>query len=272
MVLTLPYFHGTIYIMFIDTHCHLNFKKFDSDRTHVLARAKKAGVGQFIVPGTDIYSSKKAVELAETDACLYASVGYHPYETLHYPSMKALEQCIGDRVVAIGECGLDYHPYKGFDAKGKKEEQKQLFEQQLLLALHYNLPVIIHCRDAFDEIFDVLDAIPSMPRGVFHCFSGGLMDFRSISERGFFVGFDGNITYSKHLKTIIPSIPLSSIVLETDAPFLTPAPHRGSRNEPKYIPLIGKTLAQLTSVSIEEVEQKTTENARSLFPLLEKES
>lgn len=260
--------------MYIDTHCHLNFKEFDEDRAMVIGNAKKAGVKKFINPGNSIYSSKQAVLLSQKyPGVVYCAVGIHPYEITRNPNVQELEKIINyqlsihNSVVAIGECGLDYHVYADFPAVGKKTEQKQLFEEQLYLALKYNLPVIIHCREAFSDVFDVLDSLPTMPKGVFHCFSGGLADVRDIEKRGFFLGLDGNATYSKQLKLVIPSIPLSMILLETDAPYLAPVGCRGERSEPKYIPLIAKTIAELQNKNIKEVEETTTATALRLFSL-----
>ncbi|MEK7129734.1 MAG: TatD family hydrolase [Patescibacteria group bacterium] len=264
--------------MFIDTHCHLNFPQYDPDRAMVIGNAKKAGVKQFINPGVDLFSSKQAVALAQKHpGVVYAAVGFHPYEAQHNQDVNDLEELIKSGlslvtshlspvpIVAIGECGLDYHQYKGETAAGKKQNQKMLFEEQLLFALKYNLPVIMHCRDAYEDFFDVLDALPTMPRGVIHCFSGGLQELRMAQERKFFVGLDGNVTYSKQLERIVPNIPLSMILLETDAPFLTPAPHRGTRNEPKYIPFIARRVAQLVGATVDEVATATTLNAKTLF-------
>jgi len=259
-------------IMYIDTHCHLNFPEFAEDRAMVLGNAKKVGVKKFINPGNSIGTSKQAVELMRTyPGVVYAAVGIHPYEVNNLPDIKDIEIFLEGAsrrpIVAIGECGLDYHAYKDFPAVGKKTEQKQLFESHLLLALKYDLPVIIHCREAFGDTFDVLDSLSSMPQGVFHCFSGGLEDVRNIQNRHFFLGLDGNSTYSKQLKLIIPSIPLSMILLETDSPLLPPEGHRGERNEPKYIPLIAQTIAGLQGLSIETIQTETTKNALSLFDL-----
>ena len=232
--------------MYIDTHCHLNFKEFDPDRAMVIGNAKKAGVKKFINPGNSVVTSKQAIALSQKyPGVVFPALGIHPYEITKNPDTHDIERLIivNKNIIAIGECGLDYHAYEDFPASGKKTEQKQLFEEQLHLALKYNLPVIIHCRDAFADAFDVLDGLPKMPRGVFHCFSGGLADVRDIEKRGFFLGLDGNATYSKQLKLVIPSIPLSMIHLETDAPLLPPVGYRGERNEPKYIPLIAQTVA-----------------------------
>jgi len=254
--------------MYIDTHCHLTFPEFDEDRKTIIGNAKKAGVKEFLIPGASIGSSYKAVSFAQSEQNgIFASVGCHPYETKNFPDVRQLEKMIGEKVVAIGECGLDYHAYKGFPAVGKKEEQKQLFEEQLRLALKHNLPVIIHCRDAYEEIFDVIDALPTLPNGVFHCFSGGPDDIKHISNRGFYFGIDGNVTYSKQLALTIPLIPIDKLLLETDAPYLSPIPHRGERNEPKYIPLIAKKIAELKGCDIKKIEEQTTKNAKVLFKI-----
>lgn len=253
--------------MYIDTHCHLNFPQFDNDRAMIIGNAKKAGVKQFINPGVDLYSSKQAIDLAQKHpGVIFAAVGIHPYEAQHDPEVSELERLLPG-VVAIGECGLDYHQYTGEKALGKKDKQKRLLAEQAELAIKHNLPVIFHCRDGFDDFFDVLDTLPSQPKGVIHCFSGGLQDVRQAQERGLFIGVDGNLTYSKHLQTIVPQIPLSMILLETDSPYLTPAPHRGTRNEPKYIPLIAKEIARLHGVSVKNIEETTTQNAITLFHL-----
>lgn len=256
--------------MYIDTHCHLNFKEYDFDRAMVIGNARKAGVKKFINPGVDLYFSAQAVELAKKHPrVVYAAVGFHPYEAQHHPDVaelaKLFKSNLSSPVVAIGECGLDYHQYKGEQANGKKDNQKRLFEEQLQLALKHNLPVILHCRDAFEDFFDVLDSLPSIPTGVMHCFAGGLMHLRQAKERGFYVGIDGNVTYSKQLELVVPHIPLAMLLLETDAPYLTPVPHRGERNEPKYLPLIAKKIAQLLGVDVDTVEEHTSANAQSLF-------
>ncbi len=266
--------------MYIDTHCHLTFPQYDADRAMVIGNAKKAGVKQFINPGVDLFSSRQAINLAQKHpGVIFAAVGIHPYEAQHDPEAEKLDCLLtGSRpvnlqgetpsvIAAIGECGLDYHQYKGEKALGKKDKQKRLFAEQLELAQKYDLPVIFHCRDGFDDFFDVLDSLPTQPRGVVHCFSGGLQEVREAKRHGFMIGIDGNVTYSKHLQTIVPQIPLSMILLETDAPYLTPIPHRGTRNEPKYIPLIAREIARLHRITVKDVEAATTNNARRLFSI-----
>lgn len=255
--------------MYIDTHCHLNFSEFDDDRAMVVGNAKKAGVKQFIVPGADYNSSKTAALLAKKNSgVIFAAVGFHPYEAVHTPQISKLRLLLTSfrsSIMAIGEIGLDYHKYKGEMAAGKKNVQQMLFWEQLLLALEFDLPVIIHCREAFSDVFDLLTKLPKNPRGVLHCFSGGLQDIRAAKKLGLYIGIDGNVTYSKHLSMIVPYIRLDMLLLETDAPYLTPAPHRGTRNEPKHIPLIAKSIAEHIHAETAKIRSHTTQNAKHLF-------
>lgn len=263
--------------MFIDTHTHLQWKDFDDDRAMVIGNAKKAGVKQFIVPGVDPHSCEGALHLAsQHPGIIFAAIGFHPYEAQKITEISYLKSLLVEvtklrtnesspHIVAIGECGLDYHLFKGEDATSKKDHQKRLFELQLLLALKHDLPVIMHVRDAFEDFFTVFDSLPALPRGVIHCFSGALQEVRMATERKLYMGIDGNSSYAKQLTMIIPSIPLTNILLETDAPYLTPVPHRGSRNEPKYIPLIAASVAQLHGVNTTDVASATTQNACTLF-------
>jgi TatD DNase family protein len=262
--------------MYIDTHCHLTFEQYNADCAMVIGNAKKAGVKQMISVGVDPLSVKLAVELAQKNPeAVFASIGFHPYEASHNPDLYLLEQLLRinlqpttnnqQPIVAIGECGLDYHLFKGEQALGKKQEQRILFEEQLRLAAKHDLPVIMHVRDAYEDFFTVIDAQPALPRGVIHCFSGGMQEVREAQRRKLYIGIDGNVTYSKQLALITPQIPLNMILLETDAPYLTPVPHRGSRNEPKYIPIIAEKVAELLDIPLARVAKTTTENARNIF-------
>ena len=260
--------------MYIDTHCHLQFSHFDSDRQMVIGNAKKAGVKKFIVPGVDMRSNTDAVRLASIHpSIVYASIGFHPYEAqtirpeIAYKELEALLTLSRNSIVAIGECGLDYHLYKNEDATSKKRIQKELFAEQLLLASKNNLPAIIHVRDAYEDVFDVYNSINNPPTGVIHCFQGGLQEMRFAIERGLFMGIDGNVTYSKTIQRIVSEIPISLMLLETDTPYLAPSPHRGERNEPKYIPLIASCISELFHTTPEIVMTKTTENAKQLFKM-----
>jgi len=254
--------------MYIDTHCHLTFQEYDVDRAMVIGNAKKADVKQFIVPGVDLLSSRLSIELSAANKnIVFSAIGFHPYEAQELPNTGLLETMITDSVVAIGECGLDYHLYKGEEAAGKKTNQMRLFSEQCKLALKYDLPLIMHCRDAFDDFFSVLDNQPSMPRGVIHCFSGSPQEIRMAAIRKLYLGIDGNVTFSKQLQLVSTMIPLSMLLLETDSPYLTPIPHRGTRNEPKYIPIIAKAIASQQQITAEMVAMETTKNAQTLFRL-----
>jgi TatD DNase family protein len=253
--------------MLIDTHCHLNFPQYDADRTTVIGNAKKAGVKKFIVPGVNYISSKIAVDMTQKyPHAVYASVGFHPYESESNPDLFQIEKLLNDTVVAFGECGLDYHLYKNEKAVGKKDRQKKLFAAHLLLADKYHLPVIMHCRDAYVDFFDVVDSVNISP-GVLHCFDGGMNDLREAQKRNFMVGIDGNVTFSKQLGMIIPQIPLTMLILETDSPYLTPIPFRGHRNEPKNLILIAKKIAEMNHKTLGEITEITSTNAKRLFKL-----
>lgn len=261
--------------MYIDTHAHIQFSHFDMDRPMVIGNAKKAGVKQIIVPGVDMRSNTDAILLASKHPHeIFAAIGFHPYEAqkiIPEIASQQLEELLlssRDHIVAIGECGLDYHLYKDEDATSKKGIQKELLITQLKFASLHNLPAIIHVRDAYEDIFDVYDTVPNPPTGVIHCFSGGLQEIRMVKERGLLVGIDGNVTYSKTIQRIVSEIPLSMMLLETDTPYLTPIPHRGERNEPKYIPLVAACVAELLHTTVKVVMTQTTDNAKRLFKLL----
>jgi TatD DNase family protein len=262
--------------MLIDTHCHLNFKDFDNQLTTIVCNAKKAGIKKIIVPGTDLKSSLAAFELSKAyPNVLYAAIGFHPYESEHNPDFNDIIKIYNQNmkspipsIVAIGECGLDYHLYKNEAATGKKYRQQSLFEKHLNLAIKLKLPVIMHCREAFSDFFNVIDSLSEIPKGVIHCFSSGLEDLRMCLDRNFFIGIDGNITYSKQLQMIAPQIPIERLLLETDSPYLTPIPYRGNRNEPKHLIEIAKKIAGLRSLKFSEIEVNTTQNTTNLFHLI----
>lgn len=262
--------------MLIDTHAHLNFQAFENDFGEVLRRAQDEGVEKIINVGADLDSSSKAVEMAEKYENCFATVGIHPHHAENHLDLKdsvnALEKLAKNpKVVAIGETGLDYHPYKNGGITNP-QKQKQIFTTQLKLAKKLNLPVIFHCRDAHNDIFELikpyvinsaLDAI----RGVFHCFSGDQKFLRSVSEMGFYVGFDGNITYknAQNLRELVKSTPVERLLLETDCPYLSPEPLRGLRNEPKNVKIIARAVAEVKGLPIKVVEEQTAQNAQNLF-------
>ena len=258
----------------IDTHCHLNFHSYDEDRAAVLERAHAVGVKRIIIPAIDLETCQQALELAASFEGVYAAVGIHPNSgsDLDAHSLSQLRKFAEDnKVVAIGEIGLDYY----WD-KCPKPTQRHALEKQLELASELELPVIIHNRDAGDDLMAVLEAwAPTAPRslqgrlGVLHSFSAT----RDIAERGletgFYIGFTGPLTYKKNdeLRLIASGVPPDRLLIETDGPFLPPQQHRGQRNEPAYLHYINARLAELHHMSAAEMAQQTTQNAETLFAL-----
>ncbi|GAB4509463.1 MAG: TatD family hydrolase [Anaerolineae bacterium] len=260
----------------IDTHCHLNFDSYDADRTAVMARAAEAGVNQIIIPATDLNTSREALDLAHTHTGIYAAVGIHPNSTADFtPAMiDAIRTLAAEaKVVAIGEIGLDYY----WD-NSPPDTQKRAFQAQLDLAAELQLPVIIHNRDASEDVMAMLESwvrdIPEALRarpGVLHSFSAP----PDIAERalaaGFYLGFTGPITFKKadELRHIAARVPLERLLVETDGPFLTPHPYRGQRNEPAYVFHVADRLAALHQMTTEKMGEITTANAQHLFNLSE---
>lgn len=262
--------------MLIDTHAHLNFQSFKDDFEEVLHRSHEEGVEKIINVGADLDSSQKAVEIAQKYDSCFASVGIHPHHAGNHEDMEKSKKTLGElaqnpKVVAIGECGLDYHSYQNGGITDP-QKQKELFLDHLDLAQKLNLPVIFHCRDAHDDILKFLEPYaishkPSAIRGVFHCFSGDQNFLEAILEMGFYVGFDGNITYksAKNLRERVNEAPLEKLLLETDCPYLPPEPFRGLRNEPKNVRIIAQAVAEIKALSLTQIEKYSTQNAQNLF-------
>ncbi len=254
--------------IWIDTHCHLNHPDFAQDATQVWQRAQQAGVHHAIVVGYDLVSSESALRIAQQLTGCWASVGIHPHDAVQCDD-HALEQIASlashPSVVAIGEIGLDY--YRNLSPE---DAQHRALEAQIQLALRWQVPVIIHCRDAYDDLLDILKRYPL--RGVLHCFSGELHHARRALDMGWYLGIGGVVTFKNAhtLREVVRIAPLERLLLETDAPYLAPMPHRGKRNEPGYIPLVAQTVASVRDVPLEEVAVVTTRNAFSLFSLEER--
>lgn len=260
--------------MLIDTHCHFDFDAFESDRAELLTAAAAQGVTRLINPAIDLETGERALKLAAHYDGIYATAGFHPNSTADYtPSLLAeIEaQAAQPKIVAIGEIGLDYH----WD-KSPKAQQWRAFEDQLALAARLGLPVIIHNREASEDVLSILSAWqPSLtPQqreriGVLHSFSAP----PEIAERalalGFYLGFTGPITYKKadDLREVAAHVPLDRLLIETDAPFLTPQQHRGARNTPAYVRYVAERLALLHNVPYAEMATITTRNAERLFNL-----
>jgi TatD DNase family protein len=266
----------TIY-QYIDTHAHLFYPEYKDDINLVLERAEAAGVTKIIVPGTDVASSLEAITMAERFENLYAAVGIHPHEAAktNDESLKMIEDlCKHPKVVAIGEIGLDYY----YDYS-PRDQQKELFKNQLGIAVRVNKPVVIHTRESSEDAYAIVRSVISgnpewkkdpakSMRGVFHCFPGTSVEASDLSGMGFFVSYPGIVTFKKSTSLeVVKEIGVSKILLETDAPYMTPVPFRGKRNEPSHIPLIGKKIADALGVSEEEVARTTTANANLLFDI-----
>ncbi len=252
----------------IDTHCHLNYAAYAADRADVIARAAEAGVWRVIAPGTDPNGSREAVALAAQFECIYAAVGIHPNSSAGFTDtwMDEIAQLAkGNKVVAIGEIGLDY-----YREHASQDDQRRALEAQLALAAEVGLPLIIHNRDASADLLDILARwTPRLhdPPGVLHSFSADWETAQRALDLGFYLGFTGPLTFKNadDLRWIAARAPLDRILIETDGPFLAPHPYRGKRNEPAYVRLIADRLAALRVTSLEAIAEQTTVNACALF-------
>lgn len=262
--------------MLIDTHAHLNFKAFKKDLEQVVNRATNAGIRKIIIPGAKVDSSRKAVEIAQKYNPCFAAVGIHPHHVADFIELgknkiaDELKMLVNNKkVVAIGEVGLDYHEYKGYPPidEETKKRQKELLTLQIDIATEYKLPVIFHCRNAHDNQLEIIKN--QKLTGVFHCFGGNKEHLKKVLDLGFFVGFDGNITYpeNKNLQALVRYTPIDHLLLETDAPYLTPLPFRGQRNEPSFLMHTAKFVSQLHTISVENILETTSRNALKLFRL-----
>ncbi len=264
-------------LTFIDTHAHLNSKQFDADIAKVITSAKKARIAKIIVPGFDLPTSVKSVGIARTyNNYCYGTCGIHPYHANKvmdlYEARGEMIKIIEDNkefIAAIGEVGLDYHLYGNKNAIGKKTQQKELLQIEIELALKYNLPMILHCRNAWEDYVEILDLYKKDNlRGVSHCFEGGRLYLDKILSLGFYIGVNGLSTFSSKVKNIIKFIPLKSMLLETDSPFLTPEPSRGTRNTPNNIRRVAQFVAGIKNVSNKDIAVATSGNALRLFNML----
>ena len=250
-----------------DTHAHYDAEQFDEDRADVLSSLPAANVGLVVNPGCDLPSSRKAVELADRYDFLYAAVGIHPEECAGYTDadLEELRQLARHpKVVAIGEIGLDYY----WEENPPRDFQQTVFRKQLELALELDLPVIIHDRDAHGDSLDIIREYPAV-RGVFHCFSGSPEMAQELLKRGWYLGFDGPITFknARRAPEVAAITPLDRMVIETDSPYLTPVPYRGKRNDSRYLPYVVEKLAEWKGVTPEEMERITWENGLRLYGL-----
>lgn len=252
----------------IDTHAHLDFPEFSQDLDSYLGRAAEKGVREIITIGIDLPSSRKAVELAQSRSNIYATVGIHPHDAMimedaSLEDLRSLARM--DRVVAIGEIGLDY--YRNYRPS---EIQTRCLEQQLEAACELGLPVVFHIREAHQAFFGIVERMASrLSGGVLHCFSGDWEVARRCLDMGFYLSIPGTVTYNKAdvQQDVVRRAPMDRLLVETDAPYLAPVPFRGKRNEPSYVYFTAMKIAELRGLSLDEVAERTTANARRAFGL-----
>ena len=253
--------------MIFDTHAHYDSGGFNADREEIVAALPGGNVGLVVNPGCDVESSRMAVALAEKFPHVYAAVGIHPSDCAGtgeaaYEALRELAK--HEKVVAIGEIGLDYY----WDTNPPREFQQEVFRRQIQLALELDLPVCIHDREAHGDSLAIVLEYSGL-RGVFHCFSGSPEMAQELLKRGWYLGFDGPITYKNARRSpeVVAITPLDRIVIETDAPYLTPVPFRGKRNDSRYLSYVVEKLAEWKGVTVEEMERITWENGARLYGL-----
>ncbi|MGG0464749.1 TatD family hydrolase [Priestia aryabhattai] len=252
--------------MLFDTHVHLNAEQYEDDLQEVINRALEKGVQNMVVVGFDEPTIKKAIQIAETYEFIYASVGWHPVDAIdmtdeHLAWIEELAQ--HPKVVALGEMGLDYH----WD-KSPKEVQKDVFRRQIRLARKVNLPIIIHNRDATEDVVTILkEEHVEEVGGIMHCFTGSIEVAKKCMDMNMYISFGGPVTFknAKKPKEVAAELPLDKLLIETDCPYLTPHPFRGKRNEPGYVSYVAEQIAELKGITYEELADITTANAKKLF-------
>ena len=252
--------------MLTDSHAHLDAGEFAGDLEQVLARAGEAGLERIIVPGTSLESSRRCLELAQSHPEVYAAVGFHPHEAGAYLPKHGLElQRLADseKVVAVGEIGLDYH----YDFCAP-EQQQQVFAAQLELAGKLDKPLILHLRKAESDFYRIITStkLPSKP-GVLHCFSSGIEWAQKFLALGFYLGVTGVVTFKQAdiLREVVKNTPMTRLLLETDSPYLAPHPYRGQRNEPALVKLVARAVGEIKGMPLEEVARISRQNLKDLF-------
>lgn len=250
--------------MFFDSHAHLDDDRFSPDRKKVINSLKKNGVDFYINVGADMLSSEKSIKLAEEYDFIYASVGVHPHDaaSLAEEDMARLKKMLAHKkVVALGEIGLDY-----FYDNSPRDIQKKWFIRQLQIAKETDMPVIIHCRDAVGECMDIIRK-SEHKKGVMHCFSGSAETAEELADMGWYVSFSGSVTFknAEKLRRAASAVPLDRLMIETDSPYLSPEPVRGTRNTPQNVRYVAEKIAEIKQISVEEVAKITFENAKKFF-------
>ncbi|MBA1419933.1 MAG: TatD family hydrolase [Epsilonproteobacteria bacterium] len=254
--------------MIIDTHCHLDDERYIDDIDDVLLNAKNSGVEKFIIPGADPKTLKRAVELSEKYDSIYFAVGVHPYDAKNYDK-SYLEKYVGHpKCVAIGECGLDYFrlPETQEAIEEEKRVQKEVFIDQILWAKELKKPLIVHVRESSADCLALLDQYAGVEGGVLHCYNAD-ESLLKLAKKNFYYGIGGVLTFknARKLINVYSKIPDDKLLIETDAPYLTPHPHRGEKNEPSYTTLVADKMSELSDYSSSEVAELSTKNAQRLF-------
>ena len=252
--------------MFFDSHAHLNDERFDEDRDALISSFNQNGICNVVNIGADLKTSRESIELAEKYDFIYAAVGVHPHdvEDMTDADLDTLsDMSKHEKVVAIGEIGLDYY----YD-NSPRELQRKWFRAQMELANKLNLPVIIHSRDAMGDTLEILKDCP-VKAGVLHCYSGSVESAKEILKLGYYISFAGPVTFknSRGLSEVAKYVPIDKLLIETDSPYLTPEPYRGKRNSSLYVPEVAKKIAELKGLTVEEVAKATMENTKKLFEI-----
>ncbi len=249
---------------YIDTHCHLFLEEFQTDYDSVINRAIETGIVEMVIPNIDSESIIPLIQLCEKyPNNLFPTLGVHPcsIKENYIDELKHHEQILKEnKFIAIGEIGIDLYWGKTY-----LKEQINALEMQINWAIDFDLPIILHCRESFSQVFNIVKKYKNL-RGVFHAFSGNSVEAKMVTDLGFYIGIGGVVTFkNSNLGKEIIYIPLENIVLETDSPYLTPVPFRGKRNEPAYISIIAQKLSELFNIPLQEIESTTTQNAKQLF-------
>lgn len=254
--------------MIVDTHCHLDDSCYNDDIESVLANAKKSGVEKFIIPGADPQTLERAVALSEQYENIYFAVGVHPYDAENYDKNYLEKFVIHPKCVAIGECGLDYFRLPEVEEEIEKEKamQKEVFIDHILWAKALKKPLIVHIRESSADCLMLLDRYAGEEGGVLHCYNAD-ESLLKLAKKNFYYGIGGVLTFknAKKLINVYPKIPHNKLLIETDAPYLTPHPHRGERNEPSYTTFVADKMAELSALPTKEIVKLSTENAQRLF-------
>jgi len=254
--------------MLIDTHCHLDDERYDDDIAQVLENAREKGVEKFIIPGADPKTLQRAVDLAEQYDNVYFAVGVHPYDAREYDRSYLEPYVTHPKCVAIGECGLDYFrlPESEDEIEMEKKLQKEVFMDQILWARELKKPLIVHVRESSRDCLEMLERYAGEEGGVLHCYNAD-ESLLKLAKKNFYYGIGGVLTFknARKLINVYPKIPQDKLLIETDAPYLTPHPHRGERNEPSYTTFVADKMGELSNLSTADIEAISTQNAQRLF-------